>query len=88
MLQADESEHVSVLFAPTCNLQIACMLHVACESAPSLKSQFDAEVQVTALWSPPAPLHSEVSLHVTISESVELPWHFDACVHTSEHASS
>ena len=49
MLHALESEHVMVLFAPICSLQIACMLHVAVELSPSLKSQFDIAVHVTAL---------------------------------------
>jgi hypothetical protein len=83
-----ESEHVTVLPAPTSSLHDALVLHATTASSPSLKSQSELALHVTVLPSPPCPLHIDESLHVTVSVSLELPSHFDDVVQLSEHALS
>ena len=83
-----ESEHATVLPAPTSSLHDALVLQTTVASSPSLKSQFELALHVTVLPSPPCPLHIDESLHVTVSESLELPSHFADVVQSSEHALS
>jgi hypothetical protein len=88
MLHEDCAEHETVLAAPTCNLHVVLVLHIAVERAPSLKSQSELALHATTLPSPPMPLHSELLLQPRVSTSVELPLHFADAEQLSAHASS